>query len=168
MFNSMLVKFRARLSKSDADRTGRTMLCLLLVFTLLASAATVPIVPADPNRYLTDIKILSAPNMEGRGPGTKGLERASKYIEHRYNALGLQPAGSEGYLQPFTVTTGAKLKSDNDVTSRTVRRNSRSRSTRISSLSAFRHPDRLPAPWSSRATAHRRMSFNTTTMPAWM
>ena len=116
MFNSMLVKFRARLSKSDADRTGRTMLCLLLVFTLLASAATVPIVPADPNRYLADIKILSAPNMEGRGPGTKGLERASKYIEHRYNALGLQPAGSEGYLQPFTVTTGAKLKSDNDVT----------------------------------------------------
>jgi len=35
---------------------------------------------------------------------------------HRYKALGLQPAGSEGYRQPFTVTTGATLKSDNALT----------------------------------------------------
>ena len=31
-------------------------------------------------------------------------------------SLGLQPAGTNGYLQPFTVTTGAKLKSDNSLT----------------------------------------------------
>ncbi len=54
--------------------------------------------------------------MEGRGAGTKGLEKASKYLEHRYKSLGLQPAGTNGYLQPFTVTTGAKLKSDNSLT----------------------------------------------------
>jgi hypothetical protein len=53
--------------------------------------------------------------MEGRGPGTKGLEKASKYIEQRYRSLHLQPAGTSGYLQPFTVTTGAKLKSDNEL-----------------------------------------------------
>ena len=51
--------------------------------------------------------------MEGRGAGTQGLARASQYIEHRYRTLGLQPAGGDGYLQPFTVTTGAKLKPDN-------------------------------------------------------
>ncbi len=54
--------------------------------------------------------------MEGRGAGTKGLEKASKYLEHRYKSLGLKPAGTNGYLQPFTVTTGAKLRSDNNLT----------------------------------------------------
>jgi hypothetical protein len=51
--------------------------------------------------------------MEGRGAGTKGLTRAEHLIEKRYKELGLQPAGVSGYLQPFTVVTGARLKSDN-------------------------------------------------------
>ncbi|MGA7461974.1 MAG: M28 family peptidase, partial [Candidatus Korobacteraceae bacterium] len=36
-------------------------------------------------------------------------------IEHRYKTLALQPAGTNGYVQPFTVTTGAKLKADNSL-----------------------------------------------------
>ena len=96
------------------SKLRRTSLCLALALTLLAAAPT-SIGTADSTRYLNDIKILAAPNMEGRGPGTSGLARASRIIEHRYKALGLQPAGTNGYLQPFTVTTGAKLKSDNSL-----------------------------------------------------
>ena len=51
--------------------------------------------------------------MEGRGAGTKGLARAEHLIEKRYKELGLEPAGSNGYAQSFTVVTGARLKSDN-------------------------------------------------------
>ena len=51
--------------------------------------------------------------MEGRGAGTKGLTRAQHLIEKRYKELGLEPAGLNGYTQPFTVVTGARLKSDN-------------------------------------------------------
>jgi Peptidase family M28/PDZ domain/PA domain len=90
------------------------MLCVVLAFSLLATAAAPSIKSADPSRYLNDIKILASPDMEGRGAGTKGLAKATKYIEHRYKSLGLQPVGTSGYLQPFTVTTGAKLKSDNE------------------------------------------------------
>jgi hypothetical protein len=90
------------------------MLCVLLAFSLLATATAPSTGSADPSRYLNDIKILAAPNMEGRGAGTKGLAKATKYIEHRYKSLGLQPVGTSGYLQPFNVTTGAKLKSDNE------------------------------------------------------
>ncbi len=104
---------RALLSKAGASRIRRSTLCVVLAFSLLATATTPSIGSADPARYLNDIKTLSAPDMEGRGAGTKGLDRAMKYIEHRYTSLGLQPAGSNGYLQPFTVTTGAKLKADN-------------------------------------------------------
>src|SRR5664279_1100906 len=97
-------RLRTRRPKSEPVRAGRTTLCLLLAFALVASATTTPISSADPNRYLADIKILAAPNMEGRGPGTNGLFMASKFIVHRYKSLGLQAAGTQGYLQPFTVT----------------------------------------------------------------
>jgi aminopeptidase YwaD len=94
----------------------RTTLYVLLTCGLLAATSPTSVAPADSNRYLTDVKTLAAPNMEGRGPGTQGLVRASKYIEARYKTLGLQPAGTNGYLQPFTVTTRAKLKADNALT----------------------------------------------------
>src|SRR5277367_4622211 len=89
-------------------------LCFLAAMLLAATTST-SVAPADSTRYLADIKTLAAPNMEGRGPGTSGLARASSLIEQRYKTLGLQPAGSNGYVQPFTVTTGAKLKSDNSL-----------------------------------------------------
>ena len=94
-------------------RFSKALLGAILALTLLASASTPDVGKADSSRYLNDIKVLAAPDMEGRGPGTKGIVKASKYIEERYKCLGLQPAGTEGYLQPFTVTTGARLKSDN-------------------------------------------------------
>src|SRR5208337_4499870 len=106
----------ARVSKHQATRIRRGVLAALLAATLLASATTTSVAPADPSRYLADIKILAAPDMEGRGPGTKGLAKASQYLERRYKSLGLQPAGTNGYLQPFTVTTGARLQSDNSLT----------------------------------------------------
>lgn len=100
--------------KPETVRIAKATACLMLVCTLLAAAPS-SIGTADAARYLKDIQVLAAPNMEGRGPGTKGIEKASKYIEHRYKSLGLQPAGTDGYLQPFTVTTGAKLKSGNEL-----------------------------------------------------
>ena len=68
---------------------------------------------ADSQRYLSDIKTLSAPDMEGRGAGTKGIALAANFIEERYRSLGLQPAGTKSYFQPFTVITGARLKVGN-------------------------------------------------------
>ena len=106
----------SRVTKFDAIQVRRSALALVLAFALLATATTTSVGPANPQLYLNDIKTLAAPDMEGRGAGTKGLEKASKYLEHRYKSLGLQPAGTNGYFQPFTVTTGAKLKSDNSLT----------------------------------------------------
>ncbi len=90
-------------------RTGKLIFVLALFAASLAAATGT----ADPVRYLEDIKTLSAPVMEGRGAGTKGITLAMNLIEQRYRSLGLLPAGSKSYLQPFTVITGAKLKDDN-------------------------------------------------------
>jgi hypothetical protein len=83
--------------------------------TALSGAAPPSIPAADPHRYIEDIKSLTTPAMEGRGDGSKGLTRAARLIEKRYQSLGLEPAGSHGYFQPFTLITGAQLKGKNDL-----------------------------------------------------
>jgi aminopeptidase YwaD len=61
----------------------------------------------------TDVRTLAAPNMEGRGLGTKGIGLAASYIEERLRALGLQPAFGKSYRQPFPVKMGVSLGSGN-------------------------------------------------------
>ncbi len=90
------------------------ILLTLLALTFLSLAAPPPISTADPRRFLDDIKALTTPAMEGRGAGSKGLTRAEHLIEKRYKSLGLEPAGTNSYLQPFTVITGAQLKGKNN------------------------------------------------------
>ncbi len=95
-------------------RSSRFLLIVSAAVVLIA--ASTPLQQADPTRYLDDIKSLASPEMEGRGAGTKGLTRAQHLIEKRYKEFGIPPAGVNGYTQPFTVITGARLKSDNHVT----------------------------------------------------
>ena len=109
-------KFASRsvATKPVATKTV-AILIILLITTFLASAAPPAIPGADPQRYLDDIKALTTPAMEGRGAGTKGIARAEHLIERRYKTLGLEPAGTHSYLQPFTVITGAQLKGKNSL-----------------------------------------------------
>jgi len=87
---------------------------LFAVLAIAAAMLAAPSTPqADPNRYVADIKALASPEMEGRGAGTKGLIRAEHLLEKRYQELHIEPAGVKEYAQPFSVVTGARLKSDN-------------------------------------------------------
>jgi hypothetical protein len=89
----------------------RFSVVIVALALLAASSTTTP--QADPTRYLADVKALASPDMEGRGAGSKGLTRAERLIEKRYKELHLDPAGVNGYSQPFSVITGARLKNDN-------------------------------------------------------
>jgi Peptidase family M28/PDZ domain/PA domain len=95
--------------------TLRRLFLTIAAFAILSAAST-SVPQADPTRYLNDVKALASPEMEGRGAGTKGIVRAEHLIEKRYRELHLDPAGVNGYAQPFTVITGARLKSDNRAT----------------------------------------------------
>src|SRR6202049_4077929 len=108
-----LVQMNRRTSnyKPRLTRWRTAGLVIALVFSAAHIAADTN--SADPKRYLDDVKALASPAMEGRGAGTKGIERAADLIEQRYRSLGLQPAGAKSYFQPFTVITGAKLKEGN-------------------------------------------------------
>ncbi len=100
----------------------------MLALLALAWPAMAAIPAANPQRYLADVKYLASPAREGRGAGTKGLREASQYIEHEFQSLGLKPAGTRSYLQPFLVTTGARLKGRNQLL---VRLNGSSRTLKL-------------------------------------
>ncbi|NMO19650.1 M20/M25/M40 family metallo-hydrolase [Pyxidicoccus fallax] len=60
-------------------------------------------------RIKRDVAFLAAPEREGRGIGTAGLEAAGRHIEARFQELGLKPAGDAGsFRQVFPVTTAVK------------------------------------------------------------
>lgn len=80
---------------------------------LLAALSALGAVEIDPNRYLEHVKYLASPELEGRGAGTPGLETAAAYIARQFAALGLRPPEGNTYLQPFPVTTNARLGSHN-------------------------------------------------------
>jgi aminopeptidase YwaD len=90
-------------------------IALLAAVAVVAAAQTLTVGKADPVRYLNDIKALTTPAMEGRGDDTKGIELATNMLEERYKSFGLAPAGTEGFRQPFSVITGAKLLGNNSI-----------------------------------------------------
>src|SRR5579862_7621527 len=95
------------------NRVKLHRLFLVGALAALLTAASMTAPQADSTPYLDDVKTLASPEMEGRGDGSEGLVLAERIIEKRYKALHLDPAGVKGYAQPFSVITGARLKSDN-------------------------------------------------------
>lgn len=55
------------------------------------------------DRLITDLTWLAHSDREGRAPGTEGGLAARQYIQERFAELGLEQAGEEGFLQPFTM-----------------------------------------------------------------
>ena len=76
-----------------------------------SDAAVQPVVELGADRVLADIRWLADPAREGRGVGTAGLDAAGAYVEERFRALGLAPAGDAGgYRQSFAVRTGITVE----------------------------------------------------------
>lgn len=68
----------------------------------------------DAKTLLSDLKILSADDMQGRMAGTEGGAKAREYVLKRFKESGLQMLG-DSYLQPFEFATraGAKINGTN-------------------------------------------------------
>jgi hypothetical protein len=80
-------------------RTAVVLTGLLLV----AICATAQQRHFDGKSWWRHVEVLSADDMEGRGTGTLGLDRAEAYVIDQLKKSGIAPAGTKGYLQPVTV-----------------------------------------------------------------
>ena len=81
-------------------------LIVLLAARLAVAAPTAP-TAEELGRH---VSALTAPEMEGRGSGSEGGERAARYLEATLASMGLKPAGDNGtWRQSFVVSKGVKV-----------------------------------------------------------
>jgi aminopeptidase YwaD len=71
-----------------------TAAACVVAFPAAPAGATSPSIARDD--ALTDVRFLSAPDLQGRGTLTDGLNRAADYVAGRFRAAGLAPAGEGG------------------------------------------------------------------------
>jgi len=69
---------------------------------------------AQPDLY-KHLSFLASDELKGRGTGTPENDLAAEYIAKFFKRVGLQPKGSNGYYQPFKVTTDLELKKNNSL-----------------------------------------------------
>ncbi len=89
-------------------RTVFTLLAILIV----APAFSQKLKKADKavlSNLEAHIKFLSDDKLEGRRAGTAGEKLANDYIVSQFTAIGLQPKGSEGWLQAFDISDGKQI-----------------------------------------------------------
>jgi hypothetical protein len=58
----------------------------------------------------SSVSYLADDKLEGRRAGTPGEGLAATFITEQFTKAGLQPKGENGYLQPFTIDDGKKIK----------------------------------------------------------
>jgi hypothetical protein len=67
------------------------------------------------DRLRESVEWLASPDREGRGPGTKGIDQAGRWVADQFTSIGLatvgpgQEGGAEKLFQPFAMTLDAKL-----------------------------------------------------------
>ncbi len=70
----------------------------------------------DARSFLAHIKVLAADDLQGRGNGSEGLERAAEYIARSFQQTRLQPGGDrQTYFQPFEIVTGVGVDGENSL-----------------------------------------------------
>lgn len=87
---------------------------------LLVAIAT-PLVAQSAEQVTADIKYLASDEMEGRGVGTAGLDKAAEYIARRFAEIGLQPAGTDRFFQDFALDPSAPALAHSGIDAADVR-----------------------------------------------
>ena len=64
----------------------------------------------DPGSLQHTVNVLASPVMGGRGLGSDGLRSATEWVEEQLAAIGLEPAGDDGYRQEWSWTGGEQRR----------------------------------------------------------
>lgn len=96
-----------------AKTAYRTRVAVLTVASLISVGQLAAQAGPDPaTRADRDIKWLASDELEGREPGSQGIEKAASFIENEFRAFGLKSPNEDGsYRQLFTVNLGVNIDS---------------------------------------------------------
>ncbi len=70
---------------------------------------------------LGHVKYLASDELAGREAGEPGADSAASYIARLFGSSGLEPLGTDGYLQPFRITTTISIAADSRLVLRSAR-----------------------------------------------
>jgi Zn-dependent M28 family amino/carboxypeptidase len=73
----------------------------IAIVLLLAGTQTRP----EPSRWWAHVEALANDGMEGRNTGSPAHRRAAEYVAGQFRNAGLEPAGTQGYIQPVDFRT---------------------------------------------------------------
>ncbi len=79
----------------------RRMIAVALLVLVVASAAG----RANATRWWSHVQFLASDAMQGRNTGSAEHKRAAEYVADQFHQAGLEPAGTNGYIQPIRLTT---------------------------------------------------------------
>jgi len=98
---------------SSLRRIARSPVLALLI-TVACSVLLAAPTSIAPNAILEHIKFLASDAMKGRGDGSPELEVAAEYVAKQFNAVGLQPGGTNNeWFQPFQLDAGLTVGKGN-------------------------------------------------------
>ena len=108
------------MSERETRFRSNRLLAILALVSILAPAAALRAradaeLRAGANRITEErlrehVETLADPELEGRGNGSEGAQQAARYIESQFKAIGLDPAGTDGYLHGFRVYSGVRVE----------------------------------------------------------
>ena len=90
-----------------------------LLFLLPILSMAQPLKKADKvliEHLQNHVKYLASDALEGRRAGSVGEQKAVDYIVAQYQALGLQPMGTDGFIQPFPIDEGKRVTAGSFIT----------------------------------------------------
>jgi hypothetical protein len=77
-----------------------------IALTIVASVSSQAQQPQSRNSaWWAHVEALANDGMEGRNTGSPGHKRAAEYVAGQFQKAGLEPAGSDGYIQPVAFKT---------------------------------------------------------------
>ncbi|MFL6233351.1 MAG: M20/M25/M40 family metallo-hydrolase, partial [Thermoanaerobaculia bacterium] len=95
-------------SNRNGTQPGETDVFVARWVETPASASADP--PSAADRFGGDVRWLADDAREGRGIGTAGLDQARQWIADRFRALGVEPAGTDGWFESFDVPVAVEAR----------------------------------------------------------
>ena len=77
----------------------------LLLAVVAAIAAVSTTAGADANHWWKHVEFLADDSLQGRETGSPGHRRAAEYVAAGFKKSGLEPAGTDGFMQPIAFKT---------------------------------------------------------------
>ena len=112
----------AAVNRALASWTGRGVVAAAALLLSWLQPAVLPPPTAGPSvdrvQLMSDLRALADPRLEGRRAAAPGGLQARRYLEARYAAIGLLPAGTSGFLQPFSLGRAASSRTGANVVGR--------------------------------------------------